>query len=609
MKLSYGNKLLFTFLLYGTFLTIASLFTIYTINTNNIHQQNINQAHDKAIEKTKNLQKYYTNIQDRLIAIKLSKTFKKYLEENNNYGTVRELFLNIALTSKDIMQLRYINNAGEELIRIDRDNPYSKPYFAQKMQNKSDRYYYKALMRTPNHQVWHSSIDLNFENGMVEKPFKPVVRVGTPIFVHNQRQGFLIINIFMKDFLNQLIDSPTFNIYIVGENGEFKAHPNKNKTWSNYKELPFTIFHQFPQQAQSILTQNEFSDDSLFAKTLDETTQGQTKIIIQAKEFAIQQEIQHTVQELLMIMGGILILAFPLAYLFSRSYTKLKEKWDKLNANLENKIDEKTLELQELNATLEQKVKDKVTENRQKDRLLFHQNKIAHISEMIHHNTHQWRQPLSAISSAASGIKIQKEVGVLSNENIDEAVEVIMKNANDLSQTIDEFKQFFKEDNQESMVNLASTIKDDLTLLKPTLKDNNINVVINLDQNIELKTIKNDLTQVHINIIYNAKDALLQEKNKDLKEKLIFIELLQRRNQAIIKILDNGGGIDKAVLDKIFKPYFSTKKAEGTGLGLFMCQEIITKHLLGTIEVSNQSFTYNAQQYHGAQFEIHLPIE
>ena len=609
MKLSYGNKLLFTFLLYGTFLTIASLFTIYTINTNNIHQQNINQAHDKAIEKTKNLQKYYTNIQDRLIAIKLSKTFKKYLEENNNYGTVRELFLNIALTSKDIMQLRYINNAGEELIRIDRDNPYSKPYFAQKMQNKADRYYYKALMRTPNHQVWHSSIDLNFENGMLEKPFKPVVRVGTPIFVHNQRQGFLIINIFMKDFLNQLIDSPTFNIYIVGENGEFKAHPNKNKTWSNYKELPFTIFHQFPQQAQSILTQNEFSDDSLFAKTLDETTQGQTKIIIQAKEFAIQQEIQHTVQELLMIMGGILILAFPLAYLFSRSYTKLKEKWDKLNANLENKIDEKTLELQELNATLEQKVKDKVSENRQKDRLLFHQNKIAHISEMIHHNTHQWRQPLSAISSAASGIKIQKEVGVLSDENIDEAVEVIMKNANDLSQTIDEFKQFFKEDNQESMVNLASTIKDDLTLLKPTLKDNNINVVINLDQNIELKTIKNDLTQVHINIIYNAKDALLQEKNKDLKEKLIFIELLQRRNQAIIKILDNGGGIDKAVLDKIFKPYFSTKKAEGTGLGLFMCQEIITKHLLGTIEVSNQSFTYNAQQYHGAQFEIHLLIE
>ena len=609
MKLSYGNKLLFTFLLYGTFLTIASLFTIYTINTNNIHQQNINQAHDKAIEKTKNLQKYYTNIQDRLIAIKLSKTFKKYLEENNNYGTVRELFLNIALTSKDIMQLRYINNAGEELIRIDRDNPYSKPYFAQNMQNKADRYYYKALMRTPNHQVWHSSIDLNFENGMVEKPFKPVVRVGTPIFVHHQRQGFLIINIFMKDFLNQLIDSPTFNIYIVGENGEFKAHPNKNKTWSNYKELPFTIFHQFPQQAQSILTQNEFSDDSLFAKTLDETTQGQTKIIIQAKKFAIQQEIQHTVQELLMIMGGILILAFPLAYLFSRSYTKLKEKWDKLNTNLENKIDEKTLELQELNATLEQKVKDKVTENRQKDRLLFHQNKIAHISEMIHHNTHQWRQPLSAISSAASGIKIQKEVGVLSDENIDEAVEVIMKNANDLSQTIDEFKQFFKEDNQESMVNLASTIKDDLTLLKPTLKDNNINVVINLDQNIELKTIKNDLTQVHINIIYNAKDALLQEKNKDLKEKLIFIELLQRRNQAIIKILDNGGGIDKAVLDKIFKPYFSTKKAEGTGLGLFMCQEIITKHLLGTIEVSNQSFTYNAQQYHGAQFEIHLPIE
>lgn len=609
MNLSYGNKLLFTFLLYGILLTIASLFTIYTINTKNIHQQNINQAHDKAIEKIRHLEDYYTNIEDRLNAIKLSKTFKKYLEEDNNYGTIRELFLNIALTSKDIMQLRYINNEGEEIIRIDRDSPYRKPYFTKQLQNKADRYYYKALMNTAQNQIWHSPIDLNFEQGAVEKPFKPVVRVGTPIFLNNQRHGFLIVNVFMKNFLEQLIDSPTFNIYIVGENGEFKAHPDKSKTWSNYKEVSFTVFNQFPKQAQQIMTQKEFSDEEIFAKTLDTNTQGQAKIIIQAKEFAIQQEIEQTVKELLMIMGGILILAFPLAYMFSRSYSNLKEKWEKLNTHLENKIDEKTLELQELNATLEQKVKEKVTENRQKDRLLFHQNKIAHISEMIHHNTHQWRQPLSAISSAASSIKIQKEVGVLTDEHIDDAIESIMKNTNELSQTIDDFKQFFKEDTQEATINLASSIKEDLTLLKPTLKDNNINVIINLDQEIELKTIKNDLTQVHINLIYNAKDSLLQDKNKELKEKLIFIELLRRRDNAVIKILDNGGGIDSNIINKIFEPYFSTKEAEGTGLGLFMCQEIVTKHLLGTIQASNQNFTYNGVKYQGAQFEIHLPIE
>jgi len=309
-------------------------------------------------------------------------------------------------------------------------------------------------------------------------------------------------------------------------------------------------------------------------------------------------------------MLAIILLSFPFAYLFSKTPSKLKEQVDKLNSNLENKVHEKTFELQELNENLEKRVKEEVQENSRKDKLLFHQSKIASLGEMIRNIAHQWRQPLSTISTAASGIKLQKEMGILEDKDVNEAIDTIMRNSSYLSKTIDDFRNFFKTDKKIQHINLATSIKDDLNILKPTLKNNEIEVIINLDEEINIKTIKNELTQVHLNLISNAKDILMSKKNKMLKERLLFIELKKDGNWAQIKVIDNGGGIDDDIIENIFEPYFTTKhQNKGTGIGLFMCDEIVCNHLDGFITAANTEFTYNKTKYKGAMFEIKLPIE
>ena len=610
MKLTYGNKLLLTFIFFGSVLTIVSLFTIYAINAKNIKINSTKKAQSKALEKINNLHNYYENIYDTLNAIEQSKTFKNYLNNNNNYGTIRELFLNIANTSKNIMQLRYIDNNGQELIRIDRKTHKDKPRFATKLQNKSQRYYFKEIMNTARNQIWHSQIDLNIENGEIQKPFQAVLRVATPVFTNNQRNGFLIINIFMNKFLEEMIASPTYNIYIIDANGYFKAHKEKNKMWTNYKKSSYNVKYLFPHDYEKILDNDEYFGKTLFAKNITINSLGKTKIIVEAKVHTIKQEIKEQVEELIFVMMGIILLSFPFAYLFAKTPSRLKEQVDKLNANLENKVHEKTFELQELNENLEKRVKKEVQENSRKDKLLFHQSKIASLGEMIRNIAHQWRQPLSTISTAASGIKLQKEMGILEDKDVNEAIDTIMRNSSYLSKTIDDFRNFFKTDKKIQHINVATSIKDDLNILKPTLKNNEIEVIINLDEEINIKTIKNELTQVHLNLISNAKDILTSKKNQTLKERLLFIELKRDGNWAQIKVIDNGGGIEDEIIENIFEPYFTTKhQNKGTGIGLFMCDEIICNHLEGSITAANTQFTYNNTKYKGAMFEIKLPIE
>lgn len=612
MHFTFGKKLLLAFITYGTLLTGVSIFTIYTINSNNIHINSIKKSQTKAFEKINNFHTYYENVYDKLNAIKQSKTFKRYLKTKQNYGTTRELFLNIAYTSKNIMQLRYINNEGKEIIRINRKSINTKPQFvvASELQNKSHRYYFKEIMNIPKNKTWNSQIDLNVENDTIQKPFQSVLRVATPIFNGNKREGFLIINIFMNTFLEEFIKSPTYNIYMIDKNGYFKAHLDKTKTWTNYKSSSYTIKNRFANEYKQILSQEEYLGETLYSKYIDPSSLNNTIIVVEEKVHTLKKEIDKQVEELVLVMLGIILLSFPFAYIFATTPGKLKEQVDKLNQNLENKIDEKTFELQELNENLERKIKKEVEENSKKDTIIFHQSKIASMGDMLRNISHQWRQPLSAISTAASGIKFQKEMNLLKEKDIDDSIDAIMRNTTYLSKTIDDFRNFFKNDKKITKINLAQAIKNDLNILSPTLQNNHIDVVINLDESIEISTIKNELTQVYLNLVSNAKDMLIDKKNASLKERLISVELKKENEYALIRFIDNAGGIQNDIIEHIFDPYFTTKhQTQGTGIGLFMCEEIIRNHLNGSIKVLNQEFTYKDKSYKGAIFEIRLPLK
>ena len=246
-----------------------------------------------------------------------------------------------------------------------------------------------------------------------------------------------------------------------------------------------------------------------------------------------------------------------------------------------------------------------ITDLKAKDNLFFQQSKMASMGEMIANIAHQWRQPLSLISTASSGIKIQKEYNTLTDEHFDKSLDAITNATQYLSQTIEDFKNFFSPKENQERFTIENLIARTLTLVSAELENKNISIVKNIE-NIEIESFQNDFIQVLINIINNAKDALLKKEG----EKLIFIEsYLESNNQLILTITDNAGGIDQEILSKIFEPYFTTKyKSNGTGIGLYMVMEIIQKHMHGTIKVANTSYEYQNTKYKGAKFSIQIPI-
>jgi len=227
---SFKNKLLFSFLLYGILLSFFSLTMIYQMQKSSINSKNLENVQNVYLIKNEQLQYFLANQVMRLTSIASSKILQNYLKNPNETEQIKDLFYNIAKTSNDIMQIRLLDLHGEEKIRIDRENASSSPIIVPNiyLQNKASRYYFKEILHQKKGHLWFSDIDLNKEYGKIEKPIKPVIRIGIPLYNQaNNKVAILIINIFMKDVLHKLVQSPLYNLALVDKNG-FTLLNNQN---------------------------------------------------------------------------------------------------------------------------------------------------------------------------------------------------------------------------------------------------------------------------------------------------------------------------------------------------------------------------------------------
>lgn len=253
---------------------------------------------------------------------------------------------------------------------------------------------------------------------------------------------------------------------------------------------------------------------------------------------------------------------------------------------------------------LENKLKEYKKELDNKQAILYQQSKMAAMGEMIGNIAHQWRQPLSIITTATSGMVLQKQMGVLTDEFFFEASNRINTSSQYLSQTIDDFRNFFIPNKEKSKVNLIEIFKKTLDLISAQFSSKDIEIIKNIE-GVEFESYENELIQALINILNNSRDELIKKDG----ERFIFVDAFEKDNFINITIKDNAGGVIKENLNKIFEPYFTTKyKSQGTGIGLYMTEEIITKHLNGTICVENVEFTYNEKEYFGAEFTIRIDL-
>ncbi|MDD2291439.1 MAG: ATP-binding protein [Aliarcobacter sp.] len=247
-----------------------------------------------------------------------------------------------------------------------------------------------------------------------------------------------------------------------------------------------------------------------------------------------------------------------------------------------------------------------ITELKAKDKLLFQQSKMASMGEMIGNIAHQWRQPLSVISTCASGIKFEKEFNEIKDDRLYEALDLIVENTQYLSKTIDDFRNFFKADKVIEDFCINDSIFKVLKLLKSSIQNHNIQVETHLDGELIINGYPNEFLQVLVNLINNAKDALLTQA---MDSRFISIRTCVKNKKYIIEVNDNGGGIDESIISKIFDPYFTTKhKSQGTGIGLYMSHQIIVEHMKGTLSVKNIEFKKNKEVYKGCSLIITLPV-
>ena len=265
-------------------------------------------------------------------------------------------------------------------------------------------------------------------------------------------------------------------------------------------------------------------------------------------------------------------------------FTYIKNESSTISA-FSHLISQTTNELEEINNLLELKVKKEVEKNRQKDNQMLQQSRLAQMGEMISMIAHQWRQPLTAISATAISIKLKSELNKFDKDYLLEQVSKIYEYVQHLSTTIDDFRDFFKPDKSKVETNYCNIIKSVLDIIKVSIKNRNIELIMEVTCKTKFYLYDNELKQVVLNIIKNAEDALLENKTKD---PYIKIKTINKDNNYILEISDNAGGVSEDIIDNIFDPYFSTKtRKDGTGLGLYMSKIIIEDHCLGKLSVRN----------------------
>ncbi len=355
---------------------------------------------------------------------------------------------------------------------------------------------------------------------------------------------------------------------LIGKNHNIVRHPNVPK--ETFKKLWDTILSKKIYKAT---VKNLAKDGSVFYvnTTVIPILNGRDEIL----EFiAIRYDVTKAVED-------------------ANKLLEKEQELENLNLTLEERIKKQTEQLKKLNTNLEERIKKEVEKNREKDRIMFQQARFASMGEMIGNIAHQWRQPLSELDILLFNLK--KAFFVQNDKNkfkiyYRSSQKVIQR----MSQTIDDFRNFFKQNKEKSQIDVQKLIKEAILIIKETFKSNDIKIIFNIKNSIIINGHKNELLQVILNILNNAKDALVLNKTNDKK---IFIDIKKEKFVKII-ICDNGGGIKKDIIDRIFDPYFTTKhSSQGTGIGLYMSKKIIEQNG-GSIDVYNNC--------DGACFEIKL---
>ncbi|MEH7418896.1 HAMP domain-containing sensor histidine kinase [Neobacillus drentensis] len=277
----------------------------------------------------------------------------------------------------------------------------------------------------------------------------------------------------------------------------------------------------------------------------------------------------------LSLVVGYIILTICLYVFKSRVLMKKLKESERRNRDLAEKYEA-------INRNLEEKIQEEVEKNRQKDHLLIQHSRLAAMGEMLASIGHQWRQPLNSLSLIIQDVREEFEFGQLDEIYIDSFTKESMIQIKHMSRTINDFRKFYKSNNEKTPFSIGSSIEDALSIFSSSLKYYGIEMEFEYRGELMAYGFPNEYSQVVLNILTNSRDAFVQ---KNIKNRKIKILLSETKEFITAEFTDNAGGIDAALLDKVFDPYFTTRP-HGTGLGLYMTKMIL-ENMNGFVTVDN----------------------
>ena len=567
---NYKYRIFVSFFVFSVIVLITIISVHVEFSKDNGLRKFKTESHLQSEEKAIFLHHFLQKRKDSLIAIRDNPYFREFASHKIYPHNTDFLFFTLMQENKEYMQMRFLDIDGKEQLRFDRRLYGKAAYKVENLQDKSNRYYFKKTLSLKDNEIFLSKLDFNMEKGEIQKPYVPVLRVATPVYIHDKIKGVLIINIFIDKFMELLTSSPIYDISIVGADGYvIKKYDRYYDKTQHIKELYDS------KTVNSILKMDDaltLFDKNLFMRKL--TVNNQKLIIIYESKTQLLNNLRSDdIKMTAIILLITILISIPFAFLLSvpinDMFRIVLKQADKLH---------------ELATTLDKKVEEEILKNAKQDRLIQHQSKQAALGDMIGNIAHQWRHPLTRLSLLLQNLKAYKNKQKMSDEIFFDTLEKSNNQIEFMSNTIDNFKDFYKTDKEKNNFNVNMCIDDVLNIIGSVLDHNNIKFVVEDSTDVFVYGIKNQLSQVLLNLIVNAKDAL---QENEINDPVIFIRIYKEKNKNIILVEDNAGGIPLDIIDDIFAPFFTTKAKKGTGIGLYLSRTIIEDEMKGKLSVLN----------------------
>lgn len=326
-------KFVFTlyFIVFGLVIAIFSSLIGYNIQLTNIQDRIDKSAEEIAfIKKVNTLKPDMEKFDTLLNALANNPELNQYIRLNNSQTKThaQNVFLAIAMSDQLIMQARYLDENGMERIRIDRDNSSAAPYILSdnQLQDKSRRDYFQIVSTLKPQSVWHSKIDLNIEHGKVEVPYKPTLRLATPLYHQGKFKGIVIINILARDMIAKISKSTVFEHYIIDREGNFILHPDERFSWSKYTGSTIKLVDAFPIDASAILSKKTKGEE-FYAFDLDDVLNNDddARLILKPKQEYIDQLTITNIQTSILVIVLSILVSIPMAIYASLAPSKLQK--------------------------------------------------------------------------------------------------------------------------------------------------------------------------------------------------------------------------------------------------------------------------------------------